>query len=406
MSIFRVWVPGEKGYKEHLDRVFIGRENVSAIKEQTIELKNSMQQQSAAYTDQTEKIIASNEQIFSALDKSVNRLIETNERGFSQVTSAIEDFHSDMCYLLGTIIQKLEYQNKNLNGILTTLQEPFETQVKEFYNNGCKFIRQENLDAAIEYFEDSIALKMGKYFFPSHNQLGRLYLSGKVESKNVTDTKIAMEYLLKATELGNGIIKDDPSFSPVLSDCKFFLSQSYYFQLTGKQNDDELELLRKAIKYCGESILLNPNLSQAYFHFAKYFSYGISKFSTYKDDGSIKLLYDSFAKAVKMDRNYLFALDSKNTFYYDAVFEPNKGRILELIDEITKAKRKEAENIFIEVNHKINRLEEKSISQYGKHFDKFDECLREIKVAEKYLQSGTYFGIDDCLKHLESICKS
>ena len=86
----------------------------------------------------------------------------------------------------------------------------------------------------------------------------------------------------QANKLGNGIVKMLTTFKPILADCKLFLSQTFYYQLTGKQNDFELGLLKDAIKYSEESIELNPMLSQSFYHCAKYLSYGIANFNEFK----------------------------------------------------------------------------------------------------------------------------
>lgn len=122
MSIYQIWVPGERGYKEHLDRLTFSNDLITNIKEQTNQFKSAIDRQSTSLSDQTKNLIATNEQIISALDGSLGRLSEAieqgfnnlaqvNIKGFNQVTSAIEAFHSDMNFYFGVLIQKLEYQN-------------------------------------------------------------------------------------------------------------------------------------------------------------------------------------------------------------------------------------------------------------------------------------------------------
>jgi len=120
-----VWMPGERGYKEHMDRYVFSYDNISAIKAQTNHLKTSLNQQS---NDIRESIIGSNEQLASSIDDGFSRLSSNiiasnnqlatsigegfdqlsfiNERGFNQVTSAIENLNSDFNYFSGVIIQK------------------------------------------------------------------------------------------------------------------------------------------------------------------------------------------------------------------------------------------------------------------------------------------------------------
>lgn len=318
-------------------------------------------------------------------------------QGFSQVTSAIEDLHSDMVFCFGVIIQKLEYQNSLLNGILSVLEEPFETRVKEYYRKGCLFVKQGFLEGAIDCFKESIALKMGEYFFPSHYQLGRIYLSGKEEGVNMVDVKSATTYLLKANEFGNRISKTDPSFNKILADCKLFLSQSFYYQLSGKINPSELAILMNAIKYCREALLLNPNLSQAMYHYAKYISYGINNFNELKDAKHAELLLLSFDQAVKIDRNYLRSVIIGDPLY-DKVFEPNLEKINEFITSITIEKQKNAERLLSQARKFIFQLEDMNIT-YSKNPNlilRFNSAKTSIQQAELNFKTGTYFGFDDC----------
>lgn len=397
-----VWYPGETGYKEHLDRYYLTSDIISTIKEQSHHINKSIVDQSNQNLESSTKIIASNEQIAASINEGFNRISYINERGFSRVSSAIEDLNSDMILLLGTIIQKLEYQNKLLTGILTALQEPFETKVKEYYNKGCLFIQQGFLEGAIDCFKESISLKMGEYFFPSYYQLGRVYLSGVSEGINFTDPKTATKYLLKANEFGNRIFKADSSFRPVLADCKFYLSQSYYFQISGVKNSNELDLLNNAINYCKEAIDINPNVSQSWYHMAKYKSYRIGHFpNIYSNSDEIEDTLIYFLRAVEKDRNYLRALKPED-FLYDKAFKPLEPEILKLINKLTAIKKKDATILISKANNYINLLEEKNIKN-SKLYDDFRKLKGVVLSAQKDFGVNTYFGFDDCIIKLNQL---
>ena len=412
-----VWMPGERGYKEHMDRYVFSYDNISAIKAQTNHLKTSLNQQS---NDIRESIIGSNEQLASSIDEGFSRLSNNiiasnnqlatsisegfdqltfiNERGFNQVTSAIENLNSDFNYFSGVIIQKLEYQNILLNGILQTLQEPFETQVKEYYRKGCLFVQQEFLRGAIDCFKESISLRMGDYFFPSHFQLGLIYLSGVSEGLSFVDVDIANEYLLKANSIGNREIKTNPSFKKTLADCKFFLSQSFYSKLTRQNSANELELINNAIRFCQEATDLNPNLSHGWYHLAKYKSYRLGQFKQYSNDMEIDESLVCFLKAVEIDRNYLRTVISQDPFYDKALLFL-KEPILNLIVRLTELKKNGASIELSKAQKNINLLEEKNIgnSKYNYEFNQ----LKDIVISsEKDYKSNTYFGFDDCLTKL------
>jgi len=411
MSIYTIWIPGEHGYKEHCDRMKVSYDNITAIKEQTDQFKESISRQRTSNSDQIISLIASNDQIISVLDdglnrlseineRGFNRLSEINERGFNQVTSAIENLQSDMNYCFGVVIQKLEYQNSLLSGILSVLAEPFETQVKEFYKKGCLFIKQGFLEGAVDCFKESISLKMGEYFFPSYYQLGRIYLTGVEEGINMIDLKSATINLLKATEFGNRIAKTDPSFNFILADCKFFLSQSYYFQLTGEDSESDLVLLNKAIQYCTEATSLNKNLSQGHYHLAKYYSYRIGKYKAYQNENEFKNALAAFRVAVSQDRNYLRSLIADDPFY-DKAFEPMKQHLTELIVIMSKEKGEIAENALRRALHKIKQLEELGISDSIR--PEFKKNKQKVDIAASDFRSKTYFGYDNCIINLDNV---
>lgn len=412
-----VWMPGERGYKEHMDRYVFSYDNISAIKAQTNQLKTSLNQQSK---DIRESIIGSNEQLASSIDDGFSRLSNNiiasnnqlatsigegfdqlsfiNERGFNQVTSAIENLNSDFNYFSGVIIQKLEYQNILLNGILQTLQQPFETQVKEYYRKGCLFVQQEFLRGAVDCFKESISLRMGDYFFPSHFQLGLIYLSGVSEGLSFVDVNKANEYLLKANSIGNREIKTNPSFKQTLADCKFFLSQSFYSKLTKQNTANELELINNAIRHCQEATDLNPNLSHGWYHLAKYKSYRLGQFKQYSNDAEIDESLVCFLKAVEIDRNYLRTVLSQDPFYDKALLFL-KEPILNLIVRLTELKKNEASIELSKAINNIKLLEGKNIGNSTYKYE-FNQLKDTVISSEKDFNSNTYFGFDDCLTKL------
>jgi tetratricopeptide (TPR) repeat protein len=392
-----IWVPWERGYKEHLDRLDISQDHISTLKKQTTELKDALLNQTSHFSEQTKRHIASTEQIISAVDRGFERLSVINERGFNEVTSALESLHSSTCYLFGMVIQKLDHQNSILEGILSALKTPRETQIKEYYVRGIEFEKQDNLALAEDCFNKSIALEMGEYCFPSHYQLGLLYLNGKTSRANLVDPKKAMGFLLKAHELIDGKEKFDQSVAPLLADCKFYVSQSCYRQLTGASNKLELELINNAIRYARESTELNSNLSCAFYELARYSSYAMHIFeldttTRHNLSGS---LTRNFEEAVAWERDYLIHA------LVDPVFLPNMRVISESSARLTKAKGDEANQKLAKAKGIIARLKARNISQYGHLRTEFDEVLRQVQQAEKNAQANTYFGFDDCVRALD-----
>lgn len=377
------WYPGGMTYWQWCQ----ANSFLNDFKSQSNQIRNSIYEQTGTITDQTKTIVASNQQMVLALENGFNRLSEINEIGFNQVTSAVEAMHSDLNYIFGILIQRIEYQNSLLNSILHTLQTPFETQVREFYSKGCLLTEQGILEMAVDYFNKSLSLPTGDIFFPSYYQLGRLYLTGKEETINIIDPKKATEYLLTANKFGTGILRTNEAFRPILADCKFFISQSFYFQLTGINNAFEIETLNNAIKYCEEAVMLNPNLSQGFYHLAKYFSY----------KGEVDKMLLNIAKAIEIDRDYSFKYE------FEGVFEKNRGDILTLLGQLKDAKRKSTEPKLIKAKSYIAQLEQKNISQSSNLYSEFKSLKKVVQLAESDFQTQTYFGFDDCLIKLNTL---
>lgn len=381
------WYPDVVTYKQWCQAESFLSDIKGSLNTQSNQVRNSIHEQTSVISHQTKTIIASSDQMVSVLEDGFNRISQINESGFNQVASAIEAMHSDLNYNLGILIQRIEYQNSLLNSILHTLQTPFETRVKEFYSKGCLLIQQGILDKAAEYFNRSLLLPTGDIFFPSYYQLGRLYLSGKEEIMDMIDPEKANYYLLIAEKYGTGILRTNERFKPVLADCKFLISQSYYFQLTGKNNAAENELLNNAIKYSEEAVMLNPNLSQGYYHLAKYFSY--------KNDVDKSMSY--LQKAIEIDRNYSIWI------WDDKVFQKIKDQIRELLSQLTEIKRKTIEPKLVKAKGFISQLEQKSISQSKELYGEFKKLEMVVHLADKDFQTQTYFGFDDCEKKLNSL---
>lgn len=377
------WYPGAMTYWQWCQ----ANSFLNDFKSQSNQIRNSINEQTKTISDQTKTIVASHEQMQSALSVGFNHIADINEHGFNRIASAIEAMHSDLNYNFGVLIQRVEYQNSLLRNILNTLQTPFETQVREYYSKGCLLTKQGLLDLAVDYFNRSLSLPTGDIFFPSYYQLGRLYLTGKEETTNIIDPKKATEYLQLANKFGTGILRTNEAFRPILADCKFFISQSYYFQLRGKNDSFENDLIENAIKYSQEAVSLNPNLSQGFYHLAKYFSY--------KND--VDNLLVNLRKAIEIDRNYAFKYEQ------DRVFENHKKPIINLLSNLKELKRRNTEPKLIKAKNYITQLEQKNILNSPILKGEFLNLKKIVQLAENDFQTYTYFGFYDCELKLDTL---
>lgn len=381
------WYPNAMSYREWCQAESFLAEIKDNLNNESYKIRKSIILQTNKISEQTKSIVANDNQILSALENGFEHIIEISEQGFRNVTeatynvvSAVEALHSDLNINLGIIIQQIEYQNSLLSKILDIVQAPFETQVKEFYSKGCLLIHQGIIDKAADYLKKSLELPTGDIFYPSYYQLGLLYLTGKHENINIIDPKKANEYLLIANRYGTGILRTNESFRPILADCKFFISQSYYFQMTGQSNEIEKELLINAIKFAEEAVILNPNLSQGYYHLAKYYSF----------DCQIDKMLFNLNKAIEIDRDYSYRYEE------DMVFDKNKKYILPFLEYLTELKKKIATQNLLKAKNYIQQLELKNISESSSLFDQFQKLRTIVFKADCDFKTKTYFGYDDC----------
>lgn len=382
------WYPSVLTYKEFAQANTFFTDVTGSINRQTKQIKSSIEANRSAIDDQTKQIVASNSQIVSALEKGFDHIAQINEQGFGNVTSAIEALHSDLNYNFGILIQRMEYQNKILSGILKTIQAPFETQVREYYSKACDLANGGILDKAVEYFKKSISLPTGEIFFPSLYQLGRLYLTGVDGEINIIDPKIASENLLTANKYGTGILRTNPSFKSILADCKFFLSQSFYFQLRGNRNSQmEKELINKALTYGDEAVTLNPQLSQGYYFLAKYNAYV----------NNIEEMKLCLSKAIRLDRNYSIHI------FNDAIFEPHTNEIRGLLSFIRKNLDNNINPELLKAKKYLETFQSKGISRFPDLHNEYIKLEALYRMAETDYNTGTYFGIDDCRLKLEEL---
>ena len=381
------WYPGSITYQQWCQAESFLSDVKSSFDKQSNQFRKNIHEQTSAISDHAKTIVASNEQIVSTLEDGFDRLSNINKKGFGQVVSAIQEMHSDLNYNFGILIQKIEYQNSFLNSILNTLQAPFETQVREFYSKGCLLTEQGILDKAADYFNKSLTLPTGDIFFPSYYQLGRLYLSGKEETANMVDPQKANKYLLIANKYGIGILKTNETFKPILADCNFFISQSYYFQVTGKNDSADIELLNNAIKYGKEAIMLNPSLSQGFYHLAKYYSC-LSNIENL-------LLY--LTKAIEIDKKYSIEV------LRDLVFKKNETHILSFLSRLKESKRDAVEANLNTAKGYLTQLEQINISKSPSLYSEFQNLSKLFLLAERDFKTQTYFGFVSCQQKLDSL---
>lgn len=357
------WYPGAMSYWKWVQAESYKDDITSTIKEQTNE------------------IVANQQQTRQAISSRLDRIAAINYAGFENVTNAIEGLHSMLSYKLGLILQELEIQSGLLRDILHTLRNPLKTQVEEFYNDGCRLVRESILDKAIQKF-NKVLNDLDDTHFLTHYQLGLLYLNGKTNDENVIDLKKANEHLITACRLGKGKAKTDSSFNPAVANAMFFTSLSFYFQL----NNETDPLLDNAIKYAEEAIVYNPNLSQSYYHLGKYYSLS----------NQIEKMKLRLEKAIEIDRMYALDVNDEKTF------DKNRNHVNLLLTKLRDQKAVISDSKLQVAKQLLNSLTVFDV-QNTIYEDDIINYKQQLETATKFHNCKTYFGYLDSIPISESL---
>lgn len=223
--------------------------------------------------------------------------------------------------------------------------------------------------------------------------MGKLYLTGKDEltETNVIDPFKANKYLLTAHEYAVGIYRTHEDFKDTLADCKFYLSLSFFTQLTGKKDSSEQLILANAIKYCTDAVALNPNLSVGYYHLALFYNY----------IGDVDKVVLNLEKAIKIERKYSFLWD-KEEVNKRKVFEGCKSQILILLERLRVSKLESAKKKLELANRYLRILRESEINK-SVFYTTYLDLYKFVKQAEQDFNSQTYVGLDDCEIKLDTL---
>ena len=357
------WYPGALSYREWVQAESYKEEISNVIKEHANE------------------IVANQQQTRIAISRRLDRVATISDSGFKNVTNAIEGLHSMLSYKLGLILQELEIQSGLLQEILHTLKNPLKTQVEEYYNDGCRLVREAILDKAIQKFTKIIE-DLDDTHYLTYYQLGLLFLNGKSEDENVIDLQRANTLLITACRLGKGKAKTDKSFNPAVANALFFTSLSYYLQIESESDT----LLDRAIAYAEESIIYNPKLSQSCYHLAKYYSI--------KDD--VEKMKLRLREAIELDRNY--ALDVNE----DKAFDKNRIQVDELLKYLRDKKRIISEGCLKNVKSISASLQAYNLTETVYEYE-VKNWVRRLDLATMNHNYNTYFGYLDAIQMFETL---
>ncbi len=320
-------------------------------------------------SEQTREIVGSNEAIAQVLQGGFGGL----EHQLRNIYSSIEDLGASFSYGIGLVVDQLVIQNQTLRGIAETLEKlyeasvtPTQTQAKELFLMGSDLLSQGLLDKALEYFHKAEAVYEVDFF--TQFNLGKLYLYGKNEDSDVIDIEKAEKHLRLAARYGAAQMSKKPQIKKLVAEAFFHTSMTCYLQATeqlkkGKWDDTIEQKLEDAFRLATKTIELNPKLSEAHYHAAKYLVvlsdvedrvFTLQGQPKIQEDDKLEVQADRdrslerLEDAIKFDRNYVIKVA------LDKDFDSVRDFIERMITEFRDTERKKVEERLGKLNGYLN----------------------------------------------------
>ncbi|MFA6978022.1 MAG: hypothetical protein WC209_01765 [Ignavibacteriaceae bacterium] len=392
-----IWHPGSGiTYEQYL-------QTNSFVKDISGQVKVSGSDIEAKVSKQTKELIASNQQLASIFGESFNSLSDKLEWGLSQIDNAlhdvsysIESLHSDFNYNMALLIDEVRINNKLFTDLLSkldvihkTLESPTLTQAREFYHIGCERLSKGLLDKALEAFLE--AQKKNDTDFFTQFQIGKLYLYGIDEDDNILNLEEAKKHLLFAARYAKAEISVDPSFSKFAAEALLHASISIYARLGEKEIINDIEktnsLLLEAKKLTSDAIKLCKDIPESFYHFAKYASL------LSDPESSI----ENLETAIISDRNYAVKVD------IDHAFDPIRPYVHKLLVRLKENKKIECQFKLNEVSKFWQETADWHPEERNTLSSEFSKYMLELKQAQDYFDSQTYFGFIDGILNLDQL---
>jgi len=351
----------------------------------------------AEISAQTQEIIAGNDELAREFGKGFDATNRTLEWGFtniadrlSEISSTIEDLRADFNYNIGLVIEQMQIQNKlitevieKLDAIHKILESPLLTQAREFYRIGTERLQRGLLDKALEAFLKAEEKNDADFF--TEFQLGKLYLYGIDEDDNVIDLKQAQKHLRLAIRYGKGELRVIPDFNRWVGEACFHAAIAYYVSVNEpeiKENPVEIKMsIEEARDLVRESCEIYPQISEAYYHYAK--------FSALLGDAENTV--SNLEKAILMDRRYCIKAEIDKDF--DAV----RPKVIELYEKLRKDSEIKARELLNQAKGYLSKVH--IYSEEGKQVR--EEAEKLIHDAEILIEKNTYFSYLDAIPYLK-----
>jgi tetratricopeptide (TPR) repeat protein len=251
------------------------------------------------------------------------------ERGARDPKHGFHDLGAEFAYPLAPLLNELRVQGGFLLVLADALNTPDERQgpqpdaslhprwaeTRELYAEGCAKAAELLFPEAIEWLskaEDRYPTDFSVQF-----ELGWIYLYGVSREDSVFNPVDAEVHMRRAVRYGQGAVRRRPEMAAPAAEAMLHLSIACH--LMGRTEE--------ALELCAEACKINPKLSQAYYHRAKYASL------LGRGDEAVA----AARAALELDRRYALTLDT------DRDLAPVTARIHQMLEEMRTEARRQGE---------------------------------------------------------------
>lgn len=319
---------------------------------------------------------------------SIDYTLDGVKRAVGAVQASINSLHASFNHSMGLLLASTQVNNRLLSDLLDrldaihhTLESPMMTRAREYYRIGCKNLGVGLLDKALEAFLESEKIYDADCF--TQYQMGKLYLYGVDGDDNVVNLEEAKRHLLLAARYYKAEVQSDPSFKKFAAEALFFASAANYAMIGEPANlsnsDRRATLLEEALQLTLEATGLDPELSQANYHSAKYAAL----------IGDTATVNAQLEKAIFTDVDYALVVNDDHAF--DAVRKP----VEEVIAKCNTLAREKTDSRIGSVIGAVTDADSWFSDDSSLFFANFEETKEIVRIAQEHFASNTLFGYRD-----------
>ena len=270
-------------------------------------------------------------------------------RGTRELQHRFHDLGAEFVYPLAPLMNELRVQGGLLLVLADVLNMPDErhgappdislrrrwAETRELYAEGCAKAAELLFPEALEWLrkaEDRYPTDFSIQF-----EMGWVYLYGVSRSDSVFSPVEAESHMRRAVRYGEGAVRRRPEMAAPAAEAMVHLSVACH--LLGRTEE--------ALGFCAEACKVNPKLSQAYYHRAKY--------AALLGNGDEAVA--GVRAALELDRRFALTLDS------DRDLAPVMPRIQQMLDELRTEARRQAERAVVKGSELDSMKAETSLLQ-------------------------------------------